>query len=178
LLTKLVNDNRTDWNEHLPTVLFSYRIAFKVSTGYTPFQLVYGIHPLMPTEYIVPTRWTVGALDFIPTRVLTARLVDLEQMDSARHHAQQVAGERQWSRALWSQQHYRQKDFQLGDYVLWYPKGQKEHVGKFKNRWFGPYRIQYCLPNNTALLVTVAHFELDPIIININKLKPYQFYED
>jgi hypothetical protein len=178
LFTKLVNDNQTNWNEHLPTVLFSYRTAFKVSTGYTPFQLVYGLHPLMPTEYIVPTRRTDGALDFTPTCVLTACLANLEQMDSARHHAQQVVGERQWSRALWNQQHYRQKDFQLGDSILWYPKGQKEHVGKFKSRWFGPYIIQYRLSNNTALLVTVAYFQPDPIIVNINKLKPYRFYED
>jgi hypothetical protein len=69
-------------------------------------------------------------------------------------------------------------DFQLGDYTIWYPKGQKEHVGKFKTRWFGPYRIQYCLSNDTALLVTVAYFEPDPIFVNIIKLKPYRFYED
>jgi hypothetical protein len=66
----------------------------------------------------------------------------------------------------------------LRDYVLWYPKGQKEHVGKFKSRWLGPYRIQYRLTNNTALLVTVAHFEPNPIIVNINKLKSYRFYAD
>jgi hypothetical protein len=152
--------------------------TFKVLTGYTTFQLVYGLHSLMPTEYIVPTQRTNGALDYTPMRVLTARLTDLEQMDSARHHAQQVAGERHWSIALWSQQHYRQKDFQLGDYVLWYPKGQKEHVGKFKSRWFRRYKIQYRLTNNTALLVTVAHFEPDPIIVNIKKLKSYRFSAD
>jgi hypothetical protein len=64
----------------------------------------------------------------------------------------------------------------LGDHVLWYPKRQKEHVGKFKNRWFGPYKIQYQMPNNIALLVIVAHFDSNPIIVNINKLKSYRFY--
>jgi hypothetical protein len=49
LLTKLVNENRNDWDEHMSTVLFSYRIAYKVGTGHTPFQLVYGLHPLLPT---------------------------------------------------------------------------------------------------------------------------------
>jgi len=34
-------------------VLFSYRIAYKITTWYTPYQLVYGLHPLMPTKYIV-----------------------------------------------------------------------------------------------------------------------------
>jgi len=49
LLTKLISENRTDWDEHLFIVLFSYRIAYKVAIGYTPYQLVYGLHPLMPT---------------------------------------------------------------------------------------------------------------------------------
>jgi hypothetical protein len=52
-LTKLVNENKTNWDEHLSIVLFSYMIAYKVATWYTPYQLVYGLHPLMPTKYIV-----------------------------------------------------------------------------------------------------------------------------
>jgi hypothetical protein len=53
MLTKLVNENKTDWDEHMFTVLFSYRTTYKVTIGYTPYQLVYGLHPLMPTEYII-----------------------------------------------------------------------------------------------------------------------------
>ncbi len=53
-LTKLVSENIIDWDEHLSTMLFSYKIAYKISTRYTPYQLVYGLHPLMPTKYIVP----------------------------------------------------------------------------------------------------------------------------
>jgi hypothetical protein len=34
-------------------MLFSYKIAYKVATRYTPYQLLYGLHPLMPIEYIV-----------------------------------------------------------------------------------------------------------------------------
>ncbi len=53
LLTKLVNENKTNWDEHLPTVLFFYKTKYKVATWYTPYQLVYGLHPLMPTKYIM-----------------------------------------------------------------------------------------------------------------------------
>jgi len=176
LLTKLVNEHRTDWDEHLPTVLFSYRTAYKIGTGYTPFQLVYGLHPLMPTEYTVPTRRTTGTTDFTPQRVLTARLVELNRLTDDRIDSQTNLGQRQWERALWSQHRHKPKTFTVGDYVLWFPKGQKQHSGKFKTRWFGPYRVQYLLPNNTALLVTEAHFEPNPILVNINKLKPYRFY--
>ncbi len=46
LLIKLVNENRTNWDEHLSTVLFSYKTAYKM---YTPYELVYELHPLMST---------------------------------------------------------------------------------------------------------------------------------
>ncbi len=49
LLIKLVSENRTDRDEQMSTMLFSYRMAYKVATRYTPYQLMYGLHPLMPT---------------------------------------------------------------------------------------------------------------------------------
>jgi hypothetical protein len=51
-LTKLGNENRTNWDEHLPPMLFSYGTAYKIATSYTPHQLVYGLHPLMPLKYM------------------------------------------------------------------------------------------------------------------------------
>jgi hypothetical protein len=54
LSTKLVSENITYWDKHLFTMLFSYKIAYKVTTRYTPYQLVYGLDPLMPTKYIMP----------------------------------------------------------------------------------------------------------------------------
>jgi hypothetical protein len=41
-----------------------------------------------------------------------------------------------------------------------------------------PYKIQYCFPNNTILLVTIDKFDLNPMVVNMNKLKPYKFVED
>jgi hypothetical protein len=32
LLTELINENRTDWDEHLFTMLFSYKITYKVAS--------------------------------------------------------------------------------------------------------------------------------------------------
>jgi len=33
LLTKLLYENKIDWDEHLSMVLFSYKIAYKVAKG-------------------------------------------------------------------------------------------------------------------------------------------------
>ncbi len=54
LLTKLVSDNKIDWDEHLSTILFSYITIYKVEHVQSWMnQLVYGLHPLMPPKYIV-----------------------------------------------------------------------------------------------------------------------------
>jgi hypothetical protein len=34
------------------------------------------------------------------------------------------------------------------------------------------------LPNNIVLLVTIDKFDPNPILVNINKLKPYRFFKD
>jgi hypothetical protein len=46
-----------------------------------------------------------------------------------------------------------------------------------QNSWFGPYRIQYCLYNIITFLMIVDKFDPNPILVNINKLKPYRFQD-
>jgi len=67
----------------MSTMLFSYKTTYKIAKGYTPYQLVYGLHPLMPTKYIVPI---VGGdeKDNIPMRVLTNRIIELEKFQEVR----------------------------------------------------------------------------------------------
>ncbi len=36
---------------------------------------------------------------------------------------------------------HKEKKFQFGDYVMWFPKGEKPHLGKFKKRWFDPFNV-------------------------------------
>jgi hypothetical protein len=64
-------------------VLFSYTITYKVVIGYTTYQLVFGLHPLMPIEYIVPV---VGGdeRDSTLVIVLTSRIIELEKLQEAR----------------------------------------------------------------------------------------------
>jgi hypothetical protein len=80
-------------------------------------------------------------------------------------------------RALWSQQTNLEKLFSFGDYVLWFPKGNKSHLKKFTRKWFGPHRVQYVLPNNIVLFVTIEKFETNLLLVNMNKLKPYKYME-
>jgi hypothetical protein len=52
------------------------------------------------------------------------------------------------------------------------------HLENFTENWFGLYKIQFCLPNNIVRLIIVDKFDPNLILVNVNKLKPCQFFDD
>jgi hypothetical protein len=60
-------------------VLFSYKNVYKVATCYTPYQLVYGLHPLMPLEYVLPII-NGDHIDVEPTKVLITIIIEMEKL--------------------------------------------------------------------------------------------------
>ena len=50
MLAKSVERNGHDWDQHLPFVLFAYRASLQASTQESPFYLLYGRDPRLPTE--------------------------------------------------------------------------------------------------------------------------------
>jgi hypothetical protein len=72
-------------------MLFSYQIAYKIATGYTPYQLVYGLHQLMPPMYIVPI---VGGdeRNNILMKILTSRIIKLKKLQEARMQVVETTG--------------------------------------------------------------------------------------
>ncbi len=55
--------------------------------------------------------------------------------DTTRHN-------KQWNTTLWAQQHYKIKNFSMGNMVIWFPKGKKEHTKKLKKWWFGVTKLE------------------------------------
>ena len=49
ILRKMVETSR-DWSEKLPFALWAYRTSFCISTGATPYSLVYGMEVVLPVE--------------------------------------------------------------------------------------------------------------------------------
>jgi hypothetical protein len=84
-------------------MLFSYRTTYKVTTRYTPYQIVYRLHPLMPTKYIVLVT-NGNQKDNISMKVLTSRVLELEKLQEVRMEVGETIGSQQWNRTLWSQQ--------------------------------------------------------------------------
>ncbi len=57
-----------------------------MAIGYTPYQLIYGLHPLMPTQYVL-SAINGDHKDAKPTRVLITRITKLEKLHEIRLEA-------------------------------------------------------------------------------------------
>ena len=80
MLTKLINNNRDDWEDQLGPALMAYNNATSTVTGHTPFFLHYGRRARLPLS-----RMMVDHGD-----PLTGRLQDLsEALDKARVHTEE-----------------------------------------------------------------------------------------
>jgi hypothetical protein len=67
-------------------VLFSYKTTCKVTIRYTPYQLVYGLHPLMPTKYVILVA-SGNQRDNTLMRILTNRILESEKLQETRMQA-------------------------------------------------------------------------------------------
>ena len=57
VLTKIVNENRSNWDQKLHSALWAYRVAYKTVLGTTPFNMVYGLNVILSIEFLVPALW-------------------------------------------------------------------------------------------------------------------------
>ncbi len=62
-----------------------------MATCYTPYQLVYGLHPLMLTKYVLLTI-NGDHRDAKPTKVLIPRIIKLEKLHENRLETQNNVG--------------------------------------------------------------------------------------
>jgi len=51
-------------------------------------------------------------------------------------------------------------------------QGRNNTFGQIQERWFGPFKVENCLPKN-IVLIYVNNFEPNLVLVDVNKLKPY-----
>ena len=54
MLQRMVGKAKSNWHLQLFSTLWAYRGTVKTSTGFTPFQLVYGLEETLPIECEIP----------------------------------------------------------------------------------------------------------------------------
>ena len=86
ILQRTIDKARSNWNIMLYLALWAYRTSVKTATGFTPFQLVYGLESIFPIECEIPSLKL--AVEILPdTSSLEERLLHLEHLDEQRRDA-------------------------------------------------------------------------------------------
>ncbi|KAH9245951.1 hypothetical protein BASA81_016547 [Batrachochytrium salamandrivorans] len=144
-LTTLVHGKRDRWDEYLPQVLLALRTRTHAVTKFSPFFLLFGIHPRLPTDETPPQN-TLAPLD------------DIERMEEKlRVYCQELGGSR--TGAIRSQ---------FGDMVK-----MKHHDRlKLEFRWKGPYHVVDVGHPGTYWIMTPQGLRL-PNAVNQNDLAPW-----
>jgi hypothetical protein len=74
ILTKTVKESRKDWSNRLLEALWAYKTTWRNTTGFSPYELVYGKSVVFPVEFEIKTLRTALAANLDLTDAQTARL--------------------------------------------------------------------------------------------------------
>jgi len=73
-----------DWHEMLPFALHGYRTSVRISTGATPFSLVYGMEAVLPFEVEIPSLRVLMEIELKEAEWVQARYDQLNLIEEKR----------------------------------------------------------------------------------------------
>ena len=135
------------------STLWAYRTSVKSATGFTPFQLVYGLEATLSIECEIPSLKLV--VELLPdTSPEEECLLYLERLDENRRFAALIIeAQKKWVKAHFYQS-VSPRSFIEGDLVLLYDQAcDKLGAGKFQPMWHGPYIVKCVLRNGAYELI-------------------------
>jgi hypothetical protein len=160
-----------DWDVMLVVALWTYRMAYKATTQYTPFKLVYDTQPIMPIEFVVPIKRVCDLPQEELNKVIWVKMEDLFRLDKTHWQAKENINHIQLLHKEQRDEKGKIKSFKEGKLVLWMFKATKIKGGKFTLPWKGPFKIEKVFDNNTMELSTISDEGVKRV--TINKLKVY-----
>jgi hypothetical protein len=153
MLRRIIGIHKTSWHTMLFSTLWAYRTSMKSATGFTPFQLVYGIEVVLPIECEIPSLKLV--VELLPnTSAEEERLLYLMQLDEAHRDATLVIETQKKRVKAQYDKHVKPRIFSEGDLVLLYEQ-DRDLLGaeKFEAMWRGPYIVKRVLEKGAYELV-------------------------
>ena len=133
LLRKLTQKNTVDWDQCIPYLLWAYRGTTHKSTGYSPFELLYGRPMRTPLDELIEL-WTVKDEESGREVIEYLRLLR-EKMALVRDIAYTNEVQQKKEQKYYHDKKAVPRQFEVGDYVLVF-RPRKEN--KLCNEWRGP----------------------------------------
>ena len=137
-LAKRCRHSQENWDEHLPTILMSYRSAEHESTGYTPAQLVMGRDLRLPVDLMMPRPPEEEEQGTSTNFAMTLR----DRLKEVHAHARSQLNITSQSMKLRKDTRATTETLVPGDMVWCYnPKRKKGQSPKLMSPWDGPYEV-------------------------------------
>jgi transposase InsO family protein len=173
ILNKTVAAHKTDWDNKLYSAVYSYNLAFKTTTGHSPYYLVFGQYSLVPVEFEVPTLRVSLEERMEADQSLMERAYQLEELEELREDASKQVRRKQAKIKKQHDKRLRKTTFLLaGQLVLLYDSRYAHFPGKLHTRWLGPYVVHQVFQNGSIQLETLEG-EVFSTRVHHDRLKRY-----
>jgi hypothetical protein len=176
-------DAKGKWPFYLEPALFAIRVTVSRATGYSPYFLLYGVHPVFSFD-ILEVTWQT--LDWHTVRthtdLLAIRILQIQQRDpKLRLACEQLRETRRQSIENYAKKHGYHFDFQNyeeGMYV-WLRESQLDETKGGKGEWTysGPYVIHERRAHDSFVLRELSGAVLKGHV-NIRRLRLFYFRPD
>eukprot|EP00253_Pinus_taeda_P009876 PITA_09876 len=111
IITKTVEMKKKNWEEKLKDALWAYRITWKNTIGFTPYQLVYDKEVMLPIEFQIHTFKLDANLGTDLNEAQQERIQQLNQLDEMRQQAEETTLLMKRQRKQWHDGHIKKKQF-------------------------------------------------------------------
>ena len=173
MLSKFCNDNKENWDDHLPYIMCAYRASVQESTGFTPNRLFLGREINLPVDVMFP----VGDRHLNVSKGCPVKYVEWVQqtMEQSFEHARENLRTSAIRQKSYYDKRAIMRKFQRGDWVVRYyhPLLVKS---KLNNRYMGPYVV--LRPVNEVTYEIQLNPESKPLVVHVDDLKPFYAKED
>ena len=166
MLSKKVLRSGKDWDVQLPYVLFAYRASPQQSTEESPFFLLYGRDPAIPTDQMLKP-----SEDQRNVEVDDYRREIVLRMSAAWEAAQSKIKNAQRRQKHQHDKRARDPKVCEGDRVFLYtPAERTGKAYKFARPFKGPYRVKSVIGNGVELL-SIGKPNTTPLRVALNRIR-------
>jgi transposase InsO family protein len=160
-LRHYVREDQTDWDEWVPYATFAYNTSEHSATGYTPFELLFGHPPSLPSALKADPSPQYNYDDYVAElkgRLQTAHRVAKENLVESKRRSKDYYD--QGTEAL---------SIKVGDKVLLYDETvRRGRSKKLSSQWIGPYEVMDIDRVNATIK---RGRKLNKV--HVNRLKPF-----
>ena len=147
MLSKSAESNGNDWDERLPFILFAYRASIQESTKESPFFLLYGRDPQLPTSEMLEPQ-----VDRVTYNLDDYKTEMVKHMSNAWKLAQENVKRAQKSQKKYYDKSVQEHKVKQGDRVFIYmPSAKKGKAHKLARPFHGPYRVTETVDNGVMV---------------------------